>query len=45
MTRLAASDPRVSLAYCRANHREIAAAWRALNEAITREVRALQRDG
>jgi prephenate dehydrogenase len=45
MTRLAASDPRVSLAYCRANRREIAAAWRALNEAITREVRALQRDG
>jgi prephenate dehydrogenase len=45
MTRLAASNPRVSLAYCRANRREIAAAWRALNEAITREVRALQRDG
>jgi monofunctional chorismate mutase len=41
MTRLASSDPRVSLAYCRANRREIAAAWRALNEAIAREVREL----
>jgi prephenate dehydrogenase len=45
MTRLAASDPRMSLAYCRANRREIAAAWRALNDAIERELRALGRDG
>jgi prephenate dehydrogenase len=45
MTRLAASDPRVSLAYCRANRREIAAAWRALNDAIEREVRGLGKDG
>jgi len=45
MTRLAASDPRVSLAYCRANRREIAAAWRALGEAIEREVRTLGKDG
>jgi hypothetical protein len=37
------SDPRVSLAYCRANRREIAAAWRALNEAIEREVNGLSR--
>jgi len=45
MTRLALSDPRVSLAYCRANRREIAAAWRALNEAIEREVKGLGREG
>jgi prephenate dehydrogenase len=45
MTRLASSDPRVSLAYCRANRREIAAAWRALNEAIEREVKGLSRGG
>ena len=42
MTRLAASDPRVSLPFCRANRREIAAAWHALNEAIAREVRGLE---
>ncbi|HEY2953966.1 MAG TPA: chorismate mutase [Candidatus Eisenbacteria bacterium] len=41
MTRLAASDPRVALAYCRANGREIAAAWRALEAAIAREVKGL----
>ena len=45
MTRLAASDPRVSLAYCRANRREIAAAWRALSDAIEREVRGLGKEG
>jgi prephenate dehydrogenase len=45
MTRLAASDPRMSLAYCRANRREIAAAWRALRDALAREVRALERGG
>jgi prephenate dehydrogenase len=45
MTRLAASDPRVSLAYCRANRREITAAWRALSDAIEREVRALGKEG
>jgi len=44
MIRLAASDPRVSLAYCRANRREIAGAWRALSQAIAREVRALGKE-
>jgi prephenate dehydrogenase len=45
MTRLAVSDPRVSLAYCRANRREIAAAWRALSDALAREVKALGKEG
>jgi len=45
MTRLAASDPRVSLAYCRANRREIAAAWRALSDAIAHEVKTLGKRG
>jgi prephenate dehydrogenase len=45
MTRLAASDPRVSLAYCRANRREIAAAWRALSDALAREVKGLGKEG
>jgi prephenate dehydrogenase len=41
MTRLAASDPRVAGAYCRANAREVSAAWRTLREAIDRSVQRL----
>jgi prephenate dehydrogenase len=41
MTRLAASDPRIAGAYCRANAREVTAAWGALREAIDREVAGL----
>src|SRR5262245_250546 len=41
MTRLAASDPRVAHAYCRANAREVSAAWQALRAAIDRSVAAL----
>jgi len=44
MTRLAASDPRVALAYCRANRGEIAIAWRALCEEIERRVDRLDAD-
>jgi monofunctional chorismate mutase len=42
MTRLAASDPRMARAYCRANRREIAAAWRALRAGIGRRIEALE---
>jgi prephenate dehydrogenase len=45
MTRLAASDPRVTDAYCRANAREVVAAWRSLREAIDRAVAGLARAG
>lgn len=41
MTRLADSDPRMAGAYCRANAREVAAAWRALREALDRSVAGL----
>jgi prephenate dehydrogenase len=41
MTRLASSDPRTAGAYCRANAREVAAAWRSLREAIDRAVAGL----
>ena len=39
MTRIAASDPRVALAYCRANASEVAAAWRELRDAVDASVR------
>ncbi len=39
MTRLAASDPRMAMGYCRANAREVRAAWGELREAIERRVR------
>jgi prephenate dehydrogenase len=42
MTRLAASDPRVAMAYCRANAREVRAAWGELREAIERRVRDVE---
>ena len=42
MTRLAASDPRIALAYCRANANEVDAAWRELRAAIEARVRGLQ---
>ncbi len=35
-TRLAASDPRVASAYCRANARELRAAWRELESEVRR---------
>mgnify|MGYP001614122705 CR=1 FL=1 len=41
MTRLAASDPQMAEAYCRANAREVAGAWRALREALDRRIAAL----
>jgi prephenate dehydrogenase len=43
MTRLAASDARVAGAYCRANAREIAAAWSELRAAIERRLAELER--
>lgn len=42
MTRLAASDPRVAGAYCRANAVEVQAAWRALRADMDRRVEALR---
>lgn len=41
MTRLAASDPRVADAYCRANAREVGAAWRSLRDSLDRAVEGL----
>jgi prephenate dehydrogenase len=41
MTRIAASDPRVADAYCRANRVEIERAWRELRERVDLGVRAL----
>jgi len=41
MTRVARSDPRTAMAYCRANIREIDEAWSELRAAIDREVGAL----
>ncbi|MBI5711453.1 MAG: chorismate mutase [Candidatus Eisenbacteria bacterium] len=41
MTRLAASDPRMAEAYCRANAREVAGAWRLLRDALDRRIAAL----
>lgn len=41
MTRLSASDPRIAGAYCRANAREVSAAWRSLREALDRAVAGL----
>ncbi len=41
MTRLAASDPRVAEAYCRANAREVGAAWRSLRDSLDRAVEGL----
>lgn len=43
MTRLAQSDPRMALAYCAANAREIAEAWSDLRAAIEGQVEALSR--
>ena len=45
MTRLAASDPRVAGAYCRANARAVAAAWHALRESMDRAVKRLEGAG
>jgi prephenate dehydrogenase len=45
MTRLAASDPGVAGAYCRANAGEIATAWRELRAALDRAVADLGRRG
>jgi len=42
MTRLAASDPRVAEAYCRANRREVERAWREVRDSMDRRVRALR---
>jgi monofunctional chorismate mutase len=41
MTRLAASNARVAGAFCRANAREVMAAWRELREAIERRLSEL----
>lgn len=45
MTRLAASDPRIARAYCRANAREVGAAWRSLRETVDRTVEGLGASG
>jgi prephenate dehydrogenase len=42
MTRLAASDARVAVAYCRANARAVGGAWRSLREAMDRAVAGLE---
>jgi prephenate dehydrogenase len=44
MTRLAASDPRMSRAYTRANATNVRVAWRKLRAELDREVRALSSD-
>ncbi|HVP13986.1 MAG TPA: prephenate dehydrogenase dimerization domain-containing protein, partial [Terriglobales bacterium] len=41
MTRLAASDPRMAGAYCRANAGEVAAAWRELAERMEKRIAGL----
>ena len=41
MTRLAGSDPRVAGAYCRANARELAAAWAEVRSEVERRIREL----
>jgi prephenate dehydrogenase len=41
MTRLAASDARVALAYCRANAERVTRAWRELREDLDHRVAAL----
>lgn len=43
MTRLAASDPRMALAYCRANAAEVAAAWRELSRVMDARLRDAER--
>jgi len=43
MTRLAQSDPRMALAFGRANHAEIARAWRSLRRDLDARVNALAR--
>ncbi len=43
MTRLAASDPRMAEAYCRANAREIAAAWGEFRAAVERRLGEIER--
>lgn len=43
MTRLAASDPRMAGAYCRANAREVAAAWQSLRDTLDQAVEGLAR--
>lgn len=42
MTRLAASDPRMALAYVRANRVNVEAAWRAVRSDVDREVKRLR---
>ncbi|MEP7029147.1 MAG: chorismate mutase [Candidatus Eisenbacteria bacterium] len=39
MTRLAQADPRVARAYCRANHEEVARAWREVRLVLDRATR------
>jgi prephenate dehydrogenase len=41
MTRLAAGDPRMAGAFCRANAREVAAAWRELRDEMERRIAAI----
>lgn len=43
MTRVAASDPRVAMAYCRANATEVEAAWRTLRDRMSGTVGSLVR--
>ena len=45
MTRLAASDPRVAGAYCRANASAVGASWHALRESMDRAVERLEGAG
>ncbi len=45
MTRLAASDPCMAGAYCRANAREVAAAWRELAATVESRIAQLGEDG
>jgi len=42
MTRLAASDPRVARAYCRANAHAVDEAWHSLRESLDRSVERLE---
>jgi monofunctional chorismate mutase len=45
MTRLAASDARVALAYCRANAAEVASAWRELRARLDARIESLAGGG
>jgi prephenate dehydrogenase len=43
LTRVAASDPKMALAYCRANAREVARAWKAVRREVDRLVRGIRK--